>query len=322
MLLNGMSRIRRQYPGVVYLNSLDRTDRDQAVFGQIAFDLTDQLELSLGARYFEPEVHVKGFFGFGIGFTEAGWSRPQGPAKTRSATSSASGEADRKDAPCVNVDKTIEESDSVYRVNVSWKAMDGTLLYATWSEGYRPGGINRNPFAGDYEPDILTNYEIGWKTRFLDDRLQLNGAVFLEEWDDIQVSFQGANGITQVANGPQAEVQGIGSAARLAADRQPPPSIGAGVLRQRAEGRLLRHGLGRLRQRRRHSRMRIRRDTGLPNIKAPEGTALPITAGLQGQPDRALFLPGRRLRCVHAGNVRLPVEHGLAAGTRGQRGVR
>ena len=47
---------------------MDRTDRDEAVFGQIAFDITDSLELSLGARYFEPEITLKGFFGFGLGF--------------------------------------------------------------------------------------------------------------------------------------------------------------------------------------------------------------------------------------------------------------
>jgi outer membrane receptor protein involved in Fe transport len=194
-----------KYPGVVYLNSMDRTDTDQAVFGQIAFDLTDQLELSLGARYFEPEVSVQGFFGFGIGFTEYGWS---GTGENQCNVIGA-GQEDRKDGPCHNVDKGISESDSVYRVNLSWKPSDTALLYATWSEGYRPGGINRNPFAGDYLSDFLTNYELGWKARFADDRLQFNGAVFLEEWDDIQISFQGGNGITQVANGPQAEIQGI-----------------------------------------------------------------------------------------------------------------
>jgi outer membrane receptor protein involved in Fe transport len=83
------------------------------------------------------------------------------------------------------------------------------MLYATWSEGYRPGGVQRNPIFTNYASDFLTNYEIGWKTRFADDRLQFNGAVFLDEWDDIQVSFQGDNGITQVANGPSAEIQGI-----------------------------------------------------------------------------------------------------------------
>jgi outer membrane receptor protein involved in Fe transport len=83
------------------------------------------------------------------------------------------------------------------------------MLYATWSEGYRPGGINRNPFAGDYTSDFLTNWELGWKTRWLGDRLQFNGAVFHESWDRFQVSFQGANGITQVANGPSAVIDGL-----------------------------------------------------------------------------------------------------------------
>ncbi len=278
MLLNRDEPTSPQYPGVVYLNSLDRTDRDQAVFGQIAFDLTDQLELSLGARYFEPEVHVKGFFGFGIGFTEAGWS---GTGENQCNVIGV-GQADRKDAPCVNVDKTIEESDSVYRVNVSWKPMDGTLLYATWSEGYRPGGINRNPFAGDYERDILTNYEIGWKTRFLDDRLQLNGAVFLEEWDDIQVSFQGANGITQVDNGPQADVQGI----EVQLDWLPTDNLRLALALAYYDSELKDDYCdtdsddfdndGDILE------CAFDEDTGLPSIKAPEGTALPITPDFKG----------------------------------------
>jgi outer membrane receptor protein involved in Fe transport len=83
------------------------------------------------------------------------------------------------------------------------------MFYLTWSEGYRPGGINRNPFAGDYISDFLTNYELGWKTTWLDNRLQFNGALFMQSWDDFQIGFQGANGITQVANGPSAEVNGV-----------------------------------------------------------------------------------------------------------------
>jgi iron complex outermembrane recepter protein len=93
-------------------------------------------------------------------------------------------------------------------VNLSWNATDEAMLYATWSEGYRPGGINRNPFAGEYVSDFLTNNEIGWKTRWANNRLQFNGAIFVDDWDDIQISFQGGNGITQVANGPKAEVKG------------------------------------------------------------------------------------------------------------------
>jgi outer membrane receptor protein involved in Fe transport len=74
--------------------------------------------------------------------------------------------------------------------------------------GFRPGGINRNPFVGDYEPDFLTNWEAGWKTSGPANSLQFNGAVFFEQWDDLQRAFQGANGITQVDNANSAEITG------------------------------------------------------------------------------------------------------------------
>jgi outer membrane receptor protein involved in Fe transport len=229
-----------EFDGVVYLNSMDREDTDQAVFATVAFDITDTLELSLGARYFEPEVTVKGFFGYGLGFNRwwepgcgrdnicgnadddtdepgavanggdgaydpNGYGFTQGEWRCRSqAQNSVRGDK----APCQNVDKGIKESDSVYRVNLSWNASETSLLYATWSEGYRPGGVQRNPFAGEFLSDFLTNYELGWKTRWADDRLQFNGAIFLQDWEDIQISFQGENGITQVDNGPSAEVTG------------------------------------------------------------------------------------------------------------------
>ncbi|NJN40132.1 MAG: TonB-dependent receptor, partial [Gammaproteobacteria bacterium] len=183
---------------------------------------------------------MKGFFGFGLGFNRShvpGYGSDNIPGTPDDANEvgepgdprnggsgaydpngqgwSANGEwrcasqADFKDAPCQNVDKRISETDHVFRANLSFKATDTALLYATWSEGYRPGGINRNPFLPDYVSDFLTNWEAGWKTRWMDDRLQFNGAIFLQDWDDIQVSFQGLNGITQVANGPKAEVKGI-----------------------------------------------------------------------------------------------------------------
>jgi iron complex outermembrane recepter protein len=190
----------QQYPGVVYLNSMNRTDRDEAIFGDVSFDITDRLEMSVGARYFEPEVHVDGFFGFGLYFNNQGYTDGEGQCGTD--------QQDYRDAPCHNVDKAISESDWVGRVNLTWKATDDALVYFTWSEGYRPGGVQRRPTLGEYTSDFLTNWEAGWKTQFADNRLQFNGAVFLEQWDDIQISFQGENGITQVDNGPSAEILG------------------------------------------------------------------------------------------------------------------
>jgi len=225
MLMNRDEPNGAKFPGVVYLNSLDRVDTDKAVFGQIAYDITDKLELTVGARFFKPEVTVKGFFGYGLGFSPArapsgsepgavanggsGAFSPMGQGWSRNGEYRCKSQKQYKDAPCQNVDKGISESENIGRVNLRYKASEDAMLYATWSEGYRPGGINRNPFAGDYISDFLTNYEFGWKTTWMDNRLQFNGALFLQQWDDFQISFQGANGITQVDNGPSADVKGL-----------------------------------------------------------------------------------------------------------------
>jgi outer membrane receptor protein involved in Fe transport len=56
---------------------------------------------------------------------------------------------------------------------------------------YAPGpdGVNQFAVPGSYQSDKLTNNEIGWKTEWFDHRLQWNGAIYREEWDNAQVAF-------------------------------------------------------------------------------------------------------------------------------------
>jgi len=303
LLLNGHDpNGTQEFPGVVYLNSMDREDTDQAVFATVAFDVTDALELSVGARYFEPEVTVNGFFGFGLGFGPP--FAPSGPAEPGAPENGGEGvfdpdgvwwtggsgeyrcpsQADVRGgkSPCQNVDKGIKESDSVYRVNLSWKATDAAMLYATWSEGYRPGGVQRDPRAGDFLADFLTNYEIGWKTRWADDRFQFNGAIFLDEWDDIQIAFQGANGITQVDNGPSAEIKG----AEVQLDWLPTDSFRLGASLAYYDTELKDDYCGTDSDDNDNDgdleECLIDEDTLQPIIDAPAGTALPLTPEFKG----------------------------------------
>ena len=83
------------------------------------------------------------------------------------------------------------------------------MVYATYSEGFRPGGVNRRGTLPPYDADFLTNYELGWKMTSADGRLRFNGAVFLEDWKDFQFSFLGENSLTQIANAGSAQIQGI-----------------------------------------------------------------------------------------------------------------
>jgi iron complex outermembrane receptor protein len=99
---------------------------------------------------------------------------------------------------------TDTESGFKSRGNLTWHITPDIMVYYTYSQGFRPGGFNQNGGAPhaftksvvpqyfipkSYSSDKLTNNEIGWKTEFLDHRLQWNGAVYRENWDNVQVAF-------------------------------------------------------------------------------------------------------------------------------------
>jgi outer membrane receptor protein involved in Fe transport len=85
------------------------------------------------------------------------------------------------------------------------------MIYATYSKGFRPGGVNRNGGGTipPYQPDYLKNYEIGWKTTWFDNRLRFNGAFFREDWSNFQFSYLGPNSLTIITNAGQARIDGV-----------------------------------------------------------------------------------------------------------------
>jgi outer membrane receptor protein involved in Fe transport len=102
------------------------------------------------------------------------------------------------------------------KISLSLQATDDVLLYALYSEGFRVGGINNGnqPFApgipDTFDSDDLKNYEIGIKSRWLEQRLQLNATVFKIDWNDIQVEPRDPVGnIPFTTNGGAADVTGI-----------------------------------------------------------------------------------------------------------------
>jgi outer membrane receptor protein involved in Fe transport len=109
------------------------------------------------------------------------------------------------------LDKRVTGSGNVPRLNLTYKFDPDKMLYATFSKGFRPGGVNRTAQAniGPYQTDILKNYEIGWKTQWFDRRLRWNGAVFWEDWNNFQFSFLGVNSVTIIQNGGNARIKGV-----------------------------------------------------------------------------------------------------------------
>ncbi|WP_321391815.1 TonB-dependent receptor [Emcibacter sp.] len=94
--------------------------------------------------------------------------------------------------PCFDtriLDDEKENTGQSFKVNLSYTIDDDKMVYATFSQGFRPGGVNRARVPGipSYEEDFVDNYEIGWKTTWMDNRLRFNGAVYYVEWSDVQL---------------------------------------------------------------------------------------------------------------------------------------
>jgi iron complex outermembrane receptor protein len=190
----------------IWLTDETRVDRDQAAFAQATWDINSQWSLNGGLRYYTYDNTLEGFYGYsaGYGAVAPGTVGTTGMLGCFAPPSTIA-------APCTNLDRRVTSSGSVPRGNVTYKIDPDKLVYATYSKGFRPGGVNRTQQAGigPYQADYLKNYEVGWKTQWFDRRVRWNGAVFWEDWKNFQFSFLGPNSLTIIENGGNARIKGV-----------------------------------------------------------------------------------------------------------------
>ncbi|MDG1996404.1 MAG: TonB-dependent receptor, partial [Emcibacteraceae bacterium] len=160
-----------------------REDRDWAAFGEVEFDVTDKLTILGGVRFYKYRNTLFGFNGFqrhcrgsyvdGV-FVQDNAGEPQYPCFDTNI-----------------LDGEEKDNGQVFKFNASYDIDDDKMVYATFSQGYRAGGVNRARVPGipGYGSDHLDNYEFGWKTKWMDNRLRFNGALYYLEWKDVQIAF-------------------------------------------------------------------------------------------------------------------------------------
>src|SRR5262249_8935231 len=167
-----------------------RETKQLAFFASADYDIIPQvLTVTAGTRHFKFDNSSKGSVTGSFGCFEQG-APPGG----------CNGGAYNLDA------QNLKDSESGWksRGNVTWHITPDLMVYYTFSQGFRPGGFNQNggtPHAfgpdaveqyivpSSYHSDKLTNNEIGWKTELFDHRVQWNGALYRENWDNVQVAF-------------------------------------------------------------------------------------------------------------------------------------
>ena len=189
------------YPNTIWLTDEQRVDRDKAVYGQATWDITQQLSLTGGIRFYKYDNSLIGFYGFNSTFASG-----EGIATCLSTQAIV-----KNSPPCTDLNARTAATGHVPRVNLTYKITPGKMVYATYSKGYRPGGVNRIGGNVPYAADFLSNYELGWKTQWFGNTLRWNGALFWEDWKNFQFAFLGANSVTEIANGGSARIKGIES---------------------------------------------------------------------------------------------------------------
>jgi iron complex outermembrane receptor protein len=215
-------------PGDAFFDDITRGYTQKAAYASIDVELIpDALTLTGGTRYSRTNTTEVGSTVSSSGCWLLGDPTVPDPCVNHSTFYNIDAE---------HLSKTYASFTS--RANLSWQVTGEALLYYTWSQGFRAGGFNRAPVApagrsplaanglpwqaqagqhGGYvvsvgfAPDSLTNNELGWKTRWMNQRIQWNGALYQENWNQTQSAVFGLGLVGQgvILNGGDYRVRGV-----------------------------------------------------------------------------------------------------------------
>ncbi len=219
------------YPdGVIFQNDIQRTDEQLGLFGEATFDLSDTFAVTVGARYYDIEVDLEGsanasFCNSGGGDANAFGTdisdlyNGDGQFTFRGTCNTArhiTYNDTQSVADILAIDPLLSQAQAeaifnatrapdaattdgaIFKLTGTWTPNDRTLVYATYSEGFRPGLLNRpggalgpNGFTVPFvlDTDEVTNYELGWKLDLADDQIRFNGSVFFVDIENLQTTI-------------------------------------------------------------------------------------------------------------------------------------
>lgn len=217
---------------VSFVNDITHTIEQFAVFGQFEYELTESLTASVGARWYQIDDEYKGSTttvdvsqrvrAFGSQDPDALAAVGEDPDAVLAAINNGQLIVDELDG-----DGVLSVDDTIFKFALDWKVNDDILLFANYSEGFRPpvtnrvgGGLATNQ-TGKFEnfripvystTDTLDNYELGLKGDFLDGILRVNATAYYSEITDLQTSRFDPTNISFLVftdNVGDAEIKGI-----------------------------------------------------------------------------------------------------------------
>ncbi len=205
-----------------------------AAYTQGVWDINDVFTLTFGVRYAEDEVTAEenlwrysetgatsflALYGGLAAVNRTNGGLVPGPGETAATATVPTEKVTNGGIPfALSVYRPFNRTDrkTTGRINLDYNINDSSMMYFSATSGYRSGGFNLVFFSATstYDPEELISYEIGYKSRFLNDSLQINGSVYLYDYSTIhtvgtEVSVVSNGTSTSVLEAPGAEVLGV-----------------------------------------------------------------------------------------------------------------
>ena len=200
----------------MFRNDVQRTDEQMGLFGEVTFELNEEWAVILGGRYYDIEVDFEGSANASWG----NWGSESTDVNSGGTDISLIYSGDYV-VNGFNAPDVAEAKGSIFKLTANWTPNSDSLFYATLSEGFRPGLLNRpggkQNSAGTFtvpfelDTDDVMNYELGWKTDLADGQLRFNGSLFMVEIEKLQTTIFDPS-ITNLFfsdNAADAEVKGL-----------------------------------------------------------------------------------------------------------------
>lgn len=219
---------------ISFVNDITHTIDQIALFGQLEFDITDTVTASFGARWYEIEDSFKGatttvdvsgrLRAFGDGSDEALTEFFGADEAAAIQAAIASGQLETS---LLDGDGKLTVDDTIIKASLDWQMTDNVMVFASYSEGFRPpvtnrvgGGLAKNQ-AGAFDgfripvystTDSLDNVELGFKSTLFDQNLRFNATAYYSKISDLQTSRFDPTNISFLVftdNVGDAEIKGI-----------------------------------------------------------------------------------------------------------------
>ncbi|GAB2510344.1 TonB-dependent receptor [Microbulbifer agarilyticus] len=186
-------------------------EKESAFYGEVTYDISDSWSVTGGYRRYKFETQDTGGVAFPL-YDTVFFGDPQDSINLNLSTFSGDDKGD------------------LFKFNTAWDITDNGMVYFTYSQGYRNGGINAEAECTEEQlasaaegnqvpcieadelfikPDTIDNYEVGYKG-LVGDRLSVSAALFHIQWEDLQVATASdISALPITGNGSAAESNGV-----------------------------------------------------------------------------------------------------------------